>query len=175
MTPLYEYVAHPLANMFPMIEGAEFAALRADIAKNGILQPIVLYHGMILDGRNRYKAAKEIGYAFKPEDFKTFEGTLAEAEAFVISTNVHRRHLTNAQKQEFIRLMIEKNPGATNRQIARLCQLSHSTVASVREKMLRSPEMVKFEKFKAIWEDLPDDQRSAFVKEFAPDLRELLA
>src|SRR5262245_4951694 len=168
-------IAHPLANMFPMIEGAEFANLKADIAANGIHQPIVLYQGQILDGRNRYKAAKEVGYKFKPENFKTFEGSLGEAEAFVISTNVHRRHLSNAQKQEFIRLMIEKNPGATNRQIARLCQLSHSTVAAVRDRMQRSPELIKFERFKAIWEDLPDEQRAAFVKAFEPDIRELLA
>src|SRR5262245_33949343 len=168
-------IAHPLANMFPMIEGAEFANLKADIAANGIHQPIVLYQGQILDGRNRYKAAKEVGRKLGPENFKTFEGDLAAAEAFVISTNVHRRHLTNAQKQEFIRLMIEKNPSATNRQIARLCQLSHSTVASVRDRMLRSPEVVRFERFKSAWEDLPDDQRSAFVKEFEPDIRELLA
>jgi hypothetical protein len=170
-----DYLPHPLAGMFPMIEGAEFANLKADIAANGIHQPIVLFQGQILDGRNRYKAAKECGHKFKPDNFKLFEGTLAEAEAFVISTNVHRRHLTNAQKQDFIRLMIEKNPGATNRQIARLCQLSHATVGSVRDKMLRSPEVVKFEKFKSTWEDLADEQRAAFVKEFAPDIRELLA
>jgi hypothetical protein len=170
----YDYLPHPLANMFPMIEGVEFANLKSDIAANGIHQPIVLFQGQILDGRNRYKAGKEAGHKFKPENFKEFTGSLAEAEAFVISTNVHRRHLTNAQKQEFIRLMIEKNPNATNRQIARLCQLSHSTVASVRDKMLHSPEITKFKKFKETWEDLPDDQRAAFVKEFEPDLRELL-
>jgi len=174
-TDYMNLVAHPLANLFPMIEGAEFAALQANVAENGILQQIVLYQGQILDGRNRYKAAKACGHTFKPENFKQFTGTLAEAEAFVISTNVHRRHLSNAQKGEFIKLMIQKNPDATNRQIARLTQLSHTTVASVREKMLHSPELIKFEKFKRAWEDLPDDQRSAFVKEFAPDLRELLA
>jgi hypothetical protein len=41
--------------------------------------------------------------------------------------------------------------------------------------MTNSPELVRFKKFKETWEDLPDDQRAAFVREFEPDLRELLA
>jgi ParB-like chromosome segregation protein Spo0J len=171
----HDYIPHPLANMFPMIEGAEFENLRADIAANGIHQAITLFQGQILDGRNRYKAAKEAGHRFVPENFKEFSGTLAEAEAFVISTNVHRRHLNNKQKQDFIQEMIKRYPAATNRQIARLCQLSHATVAAVRDRMTNSPDVVRFNKFKDTWEDLPDAQRAAFVKEFEPDIRELLA
>ena len=38
-----------------------------------------------------------------PAHFKEFTGTLAEAEAFVISANLHRRQLNNKQKQESLR------------------------------------------------------------------------
>jgi hypothetical protein len=34
------FVAHPLANMFPMIEGNAFEELKRDIAAQGILEPI---------------------------------------------------------------------------------------------------------------------------------------
>ena len=44
---------HPLANLFPLIEGDEFAALVEDVRANGLLVPIVLHEGMILEGRNR--------------------------------------------------------------------------------------------------------------------------
>src|SRR6516225_5263705 len=50
------FLAHPLANMFPMIEGSAFEELKRDITSQGILEPIRLYQGMILDGRNRYAA-----------------------------------------------------------------------------------------------------------------------
>ena len=43
------FIAHPLANMFPMIEGSAFEELKRDIAAQGILEPIRLYQGMILD------------------------------------------------------------------------------------------------------------------------------
>jgi hypothetical protein len=54
----HDYVAHPLATTFPMIEGTPMEELKADIRNHGILEPIRLYQGMILDGRNRYAAAK---------------------------------------------------------------------------------------------------------------------
>ena len=68
--PTYDYVAHPLANMFPMIEGQEFENLKASIAKSGILEPIRLFQGLILDGRNRYTAGKACGHQFTAKDFK---------------------------------------------------------------------------------------------------------
>ena len=153
----------------------EAKGLEASIAKEGILVPIKLFEGRILDGRNRYRAAKAVGYRFKPNDFEQFSGTYTEAEAYVISTNVNRRHLTNAQKQDLIRKMIEKNPDASNRRIAALCGLpSHATVGKVRDAMVNSPDIVKYRKFKDTWEGLADADREAFVRQFEMDIRELL-
>ena len=172
--PTYEYDAHPLAATFPMIEGTAFEELKADIRNHGILEPIKLYLGMILDGRNRYAAAKAVGHQFTAKDFKEWNGTVAEAEAWVISTNFHRRQLTTAQKQEVIQKMIGKNPKLGDREIARLCGVSHSTVGAARERLSSSPEVRRYEQFKRDWTKLSDEQSSAFVREFASDLRFLL-
>jgi hypothetical protein len=54
---------HPIANEFPMMDGPEYEGLKASIKEQGFLDsdPIWLYGDplMILDGRNRQRAAKD--------------------------------------------------------------------------------------------------------------------
>jgi ParB-like chromosome segregation protein Spo0J len=172
-------VPHPLAGMMPLIDGEAFDNLKADIAKQGILEPIRLYEGKILDGRNRYRAARECGHRFAPENFREWVGTLEEAEAFVLSTNFQRRQLKDAQKREIIRAQIVKNPDKSDRKIAALYGFSHVTVGKVREAMRNPPDLVKFnrwrEEFKRTFDGLSDEHRLAFVREWELDFRELLA
>ncbi len=89
-----KYEFHPLANIFPLIEGQAYSDLKADIFKHGVRETIWLYEGKILDGRNRYRAACELDIPFV--GFKVFDGD--DAAAFVVSLNLHRRHLNEAQR-----------------------------------------------------------------------------
>jgi N6-adenosine-specific RNA methylase IME4 len=83
---------HDIANIFPLLTGSEFESLRDDIAKNGLLEPIVVYEGKILDGRNRHAAC--LGAGVLP-DMVDYTGD--DPLAFVVSKNKHRRHLTAGQ------------------------------------------------------------------------------
>lgn len=89
---------HPFANLFPMCSDEEIQQLADDIAKNGLRQNIVTDQDeMILDGRNR--AAACIIAGVKPV-YEPFVGTDAQMLAYVVSVNIHRRHLTTAQRAE---------------------------------------------------------------------------
>ena len=66
-----EMKPHPYADILPLLEGEAFDALVADIRANGLLEPITLYEGMILDGRNRWNACKAAGV--EPQ-FREFDG-----------------------------------------------------------------------------------------------------
>lgn len=84
---------HPLANLFPLIEGQDFADLVADVKANGLHQPVITYEGQILDGRNRYRACVAAGV--EPR-FEAYEGD--DALRFVVSLNLRRRHLSESQR-----------------------------------------------------------------------------
>ena len=91
--PIYPvWDIHELANLLPMSGTEAFAKLRADIEKHGLLEPITTWDGKILDGRNRAMACKELG--IEP---KYVEYTGNDPVGFVLSKNVHRRHLTSSQ------------------------------------------------------------------------------
>jgi ParB family chromosome partitioning protein len=89
---------HPAANIFPLMAGDDYAALVADIAEHGQREPIWLYDGMILDGRNRYRACTGLGLVCETREY-----TGDDPQAFVISLNLHRRHLTREQRDDLIR------------------------------------------------------------------------
>jgi ParB-like chromosome segregation protein Spo0J len=167
------FTAHALANMFPMMEEREFQELKRDIQAQGILEPIRLFEGKILDGRNRYAAAKACGHTFTLSDFVQWEGTPSEAEQWVISTNLHRRHLSAKQKQQMVRERIVRPPEMSNRQIAKLLGVSHTMVADERERTLNPPELKRFADFKRTWEGLSDEHREMFVREFNRDIADI--
>lgn len=166
---------HPLANQFDMIEktdGPAFEALKASIAKQGILQPIVLFEGRILDGRNRFKAAREVGHRFTPGNFKCFDGTPNQAEAFVNDANIHRRHLSKDQREALIKRELAAHPEMTARQIAKRCGVSHTLVNNVRLAKPKDDDPA-YSSFRRAWEKLDDRQRHKFMAEFSSDLAEM--
>jgi hypothetical protein len=80
------------------MESAPFAELVADVKKNGLREKITLYGGKILDGCNRYRACCEAGIdpGFMIE---VGDGRIDDPVAYVISKNIHRRHLNAEDRQ----------------------------------------------------------------------------
>ncbi len=118
---------HPLADIFPLLEGEEFEELVKDVKANGLQQPIVLHQGKILDGRNRYRACLEAGVVPRWDEFPG-----GDPHDYVISANVHRRHLTSKQKRELIAKVLELDPGRSDNAIAKKVGVSQPTVSAVR-------------------------------------------
>ena len=85
---------HPLADIFPLIEGDKFEQLVASIKANGLREAVVVYEGMILDGRNRARACEVAG--IEPR-YTPFKGD--DPLAFVLDKNLNRRHLNDDQRR----------------------------------------------------------------------------
>lgn len=84
---------HEYAGIFPLLEGREFAELCNDIKANGQREPIWVYEGKILDGRNRFRACNAVGVTPRTAPY-----TGDDPLAFVLSLNLHRRHLSESQR-----------------------------------------------------------------------------
>jgi ParB-like nuclease domain len=136
---------HPFSSMFPPISDDDFTTLVADIKANGLLQPIVVYQGKILDGNNRYRAICQGNNEgrFTVEEFK---GDDAKARAYVISANIHRRHLSPEQRRVIIAALLKADPTKSNRQIADQTKTSHHTVEDVRAELVVGGQIAHQEK-----------------------------
>jgi len=90
--PKQNITFHPLCNIFPPLSDEAMSEFVADIKDNGLKDPITILNGQILDGRNRYMAC---GIAGVEPRYVDFAGD--DPIAFVVSANIHRRHLTPIQ------------------------------------------------------------------------------
>lgn len=88
------YKPHPAAEIFPMMSAEEFDGLVIDIKAHGLLEPVVLYDGKVLDGRNRLRACQQLNIEPRFEHWPNGE----DPHEYVVSKNLHRRHLNESQR-----------------------------------------------------------------------------
>jgi integrase len=141
---------HPLADLFPLMEGAEFDALVADIKAHGLCEQIILYEDKILDGRNRYRACLAAGWSLgaileMSINSDSWISDRWDPADYVISANIHRRHLTAEQKHDLIAKLLKAQPEKSNRQIAKIAKASPTTVGTERAKMEKAGDVSKLD------------------------------
>jgi hypothetical protein len=133
------YPVHPCADVFPMMSDAELDTLAADIKAHGLQSSVLLkFTGdaarpvAVLDGRNRLEALARLGVDI-PADYRIeakfpdghhegifdIQTTTVDPAAFVISLNIHRRHLTREQRAELIVKTIEAGKPIDRAKVAR--------------------------------------------------------
>ena len=93
------YEVHPAADVFELLPDAELALLADDIKAHGQNEKITLLGEILLDGRNRLLACKRAGVepCFEQWHHRT-EDPEKEAVDWIVSQNVRRRHLNEAQQ-----------------------------------------------------------------------------
>ncbi|GAB5513726.1 ParB/RepB/Spo0J family partition protein [Rhodopirellula baltica] len=91
-----DHKIHPAAELLPNMAADQFEDLLNDIKTNGMIEPIVLYGKLIIDGRHRYRACEQLGRV--PSFVELDQELHPDPIAYVLSTNLHRRHLTAGQR-----------------------------------------------------------------------------
>jgi hypothetical protein len=150
---------HPAAELFPLMSPDALRVLGADIRKNGLMSSVAVWSDgksplQLLDGRSRLDAIEsEIGPAMvgapsitAGEDFLACNNVIVldrsvDPYAYVISANIHRRHLTAEQKREIVAALLKANPERSNNATAKIAKVDDKTVGAVRAELERRSEI----------------------------------
>ena len=84
----------------PKLSTREFANLTEDIRQHGVLTPILVYKGKIIDGHNRYHICKEYNIPFETKEMNFSSDS--EAIIWIIKEQVGKRNLTPFQRCEMV-------------------------------------------------------------------------
>ena len=136
-TTTFSGEVHPVANLFPMLPSEELQELADSIKQDGQLQPIVLSpSGRLLDGRNRLAACKLV----KVEPvFEVYEG---DEDAYALTVNVARRHLTKGQRAMIAaqsKLLFNNNQTA----LSKVAEVSQSAIAHASTVIRYAPDLAE--------------------------------
>jgi N6-adenosine-specific RNA methylase IME4 len=129
---------HPLANVFPLLQGAAFDGFTADIAAHGVREQITLYQGKILDGRNRYRASIVAGV---PCPMRIYDGD--DPAGFVVSENLVRRHLGPSERAMVGARMVTLQWGQrADYAEGQICTSAAAKLVGVSERSVKSARVV---------------------------------
>ena len=79
---------------------AELNLLRENIRDKGVIEPVVMWRGTIIDGYARHRIATELGIPYKTVEIDFANET--EAIIWRVKTHIGRRNLTPYQKCEMV-------------------------------------------------------------------------
>lgn len=182
--------SHKLANIFPLMQDSEIEELAKDIKTNGLEESIVTFEDKILDGRNRFLACEKAGV--QPE-FYGYAGN--DPLSYVISLNLHRRHLTTGQRAVIaLELLPEFEKKANEREIAgkkidpsqkfdkgrateqagKALNVSRQTVTEAKKIQQHSPELLEKVKTKEITlQEAKKEIQKTIIEERQKDIKKI--
>ncbi len=148
------------------ISEVDYNRVRDSIIVQGVIIPLIITEdNRIVDGRNRWKIAKELGLLEVPTIFST-EDRLDELIRLMLCSNLCRRQMTKEERIHYIKLLKElgkskKGPGRpslkgekkiadkppSNREIAEIIRVSPDTI----DRAVRKEKSARFQANKKIW------------------------
>ncbi|MGV0434216.1 hypothetical protein ACUY3H_04535 [Corynebacterium ureicelerivorans] len=120
--------------VMPELSTDEYAELKADIARNGVVVPVLVDEdGNIIDGHNRVQIASELRIPYPVEMRDDLDDAGKRGLAFAL--NLNRRHLNREQRRALIAKSLKADPQLSNREHAQRTGTGHPLVQKVRSEM----------------------------------------
>lgn len=184
---------HQIADFFPLMDEPELKALADDISAHGLRDPIWIDdQDRIVDGRNRYRACRIAGIAPVFRQYKEAEhGPLVP---FVVSLNLKRRHLSEAQRAAIAARLAglahgsnqhrerstDRSSSLSDQQAAKLLHVGVASVRRAKRVQREAPEVLdKIQRgdlsLRAAVAQLPSTKRSKTAEKTSPPQPETVA
>lgn|GEM_PF-474074 len=147
-------ILQELESLIPPLSNEEFKQLERNILEEGIREPLITWNGILIDGHNRYRIAQEHDMNYETLE-KEFDN-INRVKEWMINNQFGRRNLSNYQrsvlalqledvfrekakenqirKPDFVlQKSAEQNPIDTRKEIAKVANVSHDTIAKVKK------------------------------------------
>jgi N6-adenosine-specific RNA methylase IME4 len=147
-------ILQELESLIPPLSNEEFKQLERNILEEGIREPLITWNGILIDGHNRYRIAQEHDINYKTLE-KEFEN-INRVKEWMIHNQFGRRNLSNYQRSvlalqledvfrekakenlgknqySFSQISVESKPIDTQKEIAKIANVSHDTIAKVKK------------------------------------------
>ena len=136
-------IQHPLSAAFPAMSADDFQALKDSVENVGVLNPIAIFEGQVIDGWHRYRAANDLGVTCPEVELDP--GT--DPRDFVLAQNKARRHITQAQLAMATTSVYEWYPRGRPEQMGTECPFKTTAeladIAGVGERSIKQAKAVK--------------------------------
>jgi N6-adenosine-specific RNA methylase IME4/transcriptional antiterminator Rof (Rho-off) len=153
-----------LKALIPPLTSEEFAQLEANVCQEGIREPIITWQGTIVDGHNRYELAQMYDLPFKVKEMAF--ASMEDCKEWMIRNQFGRRNLSNYQRsvlalelesvfkakakenqirkpESVLQKSVEQKSIDTQKELAKVANVSHDTIAKVKVIEAKAPEEVK--------------------------------
>lgn len=148
------YEIDECAMLDPYISDSYFTKLKEDIQKYGVLNPIKIYNGKIIDGKKRYQVCKELGIE-PPIESVTFKDDIEKWNWVITVNGQWRNNMSPSQKamvaaryeihfqdlakenQRLGKNGLANSPIHSRKEAAKICGVSEGNVGCA-ERVLRS-------------------------------------
>jgi ParB-like chromosome segregation protein Spo0J len=128
-------------SLLPSLSDEEYAALKADVKKNGVVVPISIDEDyVVIDGHHRLRACNELGLDRVPTRTHS-QLDPAEQRDLALVLNLNRRNLSQEEKRHVIAAVLRQHPDHSDRRVADAAGVDHKTVASVRTELEQREEI----------------------------------
>jgi N6-adenosine-specific RNA methylase IME4 len=149
-------ILQELESLIPPLSNEEFKQLERNILEEGIREPLITWNGILIDGHNRYRIAQEHDMNYETLE-KEFDN-INRVKEWMINNQFGRRNLSNYQRSvlalqledvfrekakenqaiqfkgsSLIQISEEVKPIVSIKEVAKIANVSHDTIAKVKK------------------------------------------